>query len=491
MVSDSKQPSLRWYEGITGYQWLVLTIASLGWIFDIFEGQYFVASMRDAMPALLGVLPDDPLVSNWNDRAFGSFLLGGAFGGVLFGMLGDKIGRSKTMIITILFYSLFTCVTAFAQEPWHMVLLRFFVAMGVGGEWAVASAMVAEVMPNRSRPVMSSIFHASSVFGTLLAVAAGAWIIGNPALDTLIPGVPGWRVGFALGVLPAILTLFVRWKLREPEQWTKSKQLEAEGKAPARGRISELFDQVNLRNTLVGVSLSSIGLVTFWGGHIYGKNALLRLKQGEVKILKVEQLQRQGYTVEQAEVIVTKLPARASAELKLPEAEVKKVREDVDAPYKPVLKQAEMTSMTLNTIGGGLGLVLFGTISTYLGRKGAFVLYHVVAFVMMLLMFQVLLPMQVSATVLTIVLPVFGFFTLGMHAGYAVYFPELYPTRLRGTGAGFCFNMGRLATAAAFFGFFYVSITPEAKALWLSPLYLVGVVVILFARETRGTDLRE
>lgn len=91
MVSDSKQPSLRWYEGITGYQWLVLTIASLGWIFDIFEGQYFVASMRDAMPALLGVLPDDPLVSNWNDRAFGSFLLGGAFGGVLFGMLGDKI----------------------------------------------------------------------------------------------------------------------------------------------------------------------------------------------------------------------------------------------------------------------------------------------------------------------------------------------------------------------------------------------------------------
>ena len=101
MVSDSKQPSLRWYEGITGYQWLVLTIASLGWIFDIFEGQYFVASMRDAMPALLGVLPDDPLVSNWNDRAFGSFLLGGAFGGVLFGMLGDKIGRSKTMIIRI------------------------------------------------------------------------------------------------------------------------------------------------------------------------------------------------------------------------------------------------------------------------------------------------------------------------------------------------------------------------------------------------------
>ena len=122
----------------------MLTIASLGWIFDVFEGQIFVASMRDAMPALLGVNADDPVVAQWNDFAFGSFLLGGAFGGVLFGMLSDKIGRSKTMIITILFYSLFTCVTAFSQAPWHMVILRFLVAMGVGGEWAVASAMVGD-----------------------------------------------------------------------------------------------------------------------------------------------------------------------------------------------------------------------------------------------------------------------------------------------------------------------------------------------------------
>ena len=117
--------SQKWYEGITRYQWLVLTIASLGWMFDVFEGQIFVSSMRDAMPALLGVDPDAPVVSRWNDWAFGSFLLGGALGGVVFGVLSDRIGRSKTMIITILFYSLFTCVTAFAQEPWHMVVLRF------------------------------------------------------------------------------------------------------------------------------------------------------------------------------------------------------------------------------------------------------------------------------------------------------------------------------------------------------------------------------
>ena len=490
-MADNDKPTLRWYQGISSYQWLVLVIASLGWVFDIFEGQYFVASMRESMPDLLNVLPDEPIVRSWIDRSLGSFLLGGAVGGVLFGMLADKIGRSKTMIITILFYSVFTCVTAFAQQPWHMVVLRFFVAMGVGGEWAVASAMVAEVMPNRSRPVMSSIFHASSVFGTLLAVAAGAFIVKNPALDTLIPGVAGWRIGFAIGLLPALLTVFVRWKMREPDQWIKSKELEAAGKGPVRGRLSELFEGQNLRSTLVGVSLASIGLVTFWGGHIYGKDALLRRKQSEVLTQKIEKLTSDGMSEEAARTIAQELPARASIVLGMDINEVRKLREDVDAPFAAELKWAEMTSMTLNTIGGGLGLVLFGTISTWIGRKGAFIFYHVMAFVMMVVMFKLLIPNSASATVLSLTLPVFGFFTLGMHAGYAVYFPELYPTRLRGTGAGFCFNMGRVATAAAFFAFFYINVTQIEKALWLAPLYLVGVVIVFFARETRGDELQD
>lgn len=447
----------KWHEGITRYQWLVLVIASLGWVFDVFEGQIFVASMRDAMPALLGVTADNPAVTSWNDYAFGSFLLGGAIGGVLFGMLGDRIGRSKTMIVTILFYSLFTCVTAFAQEPWHMVVLRFFVAMGVGGEWAVASAMVAEVMPKRARPVMSSIFHASSVFGTLLAAAAGAYIVGNENL-----GASAWRWGFAIGALPALLTLWVRWKLREPEQWVKARERAAQNPDEKPGRIGELFRGTNLRSTIVGVSLASIGLVTFWGGHIYGKDALLRLAQKESLVL---------------EGVAADAP--------------KEAKHAAFGVHKQKIKRAEMLSMVLNTIGGGLGLVFFGGISNRLGRKGAFILYHVVAFAMMIVLFKVLIPGNASALVLALALPVFGFFTLGMHAGYAVYFPELYPTRLRGTGAGFCFNMGRLATAVAFFAFGAVSVAPEAKAVILAPLYLVGIVVVLFARETRGEDLPE
>ncbi|MEE3230755.1 MAG: MFS transporter [Planctomycetota bacterium] len=466
--SELSGSSQKWYEGITRYQWLVLTIASLGWMFDVFEGQIFVSSMREAMPALLGVNPDAPVVSRWNDWAFGSFLLGGALGGVVFGVLSDRIGRSKTMIITILFYSLFTCVTAFAQEPWHMVTLRFFVAMGVGGEWAVASAMVAEVMPARSRPVMSSIFHASSVGGTLMAAAAGAYIVGNPDL-----GESAWRWGFAIGAAPAVLTLWVRWKLREPEQWVKARERALSDDQQKTGRVVELFQGANLRNTIIGVSLASIGLVTFWGGHIYGKNALLREAQKEALVLESVALSapKDGGEAEQ----------RA----------YKESRQAALGKHKETIKRAEMLSMVLNTIGGGLGLVLFGWISNRLGRKGAFILYHAVAFVMMLLLFEVLIANDVGTMWLAITLPVFGFFTLGMHAGYAVYFPELYPTRLRGTGAGFCFNMGRLATAAAFFGFGAFPVPPETKAVYLAPLYLVGVVIVFFARETRNEELPE
>ncbi|MFP6886237.1 MAG: MFS transporter [Opitutales bacterium] len=466
MEEGSEMDKRKWYQGITRYQWLVLLIASLGWVFDIFEGQIFVASMRDAMPELLGVPADHESVRGWNDLAFGFFLLGGAFGGVLFGMVSDRIGRSKTLILTILFYSFFTCLSAFSQEPWHMVVLRFLVAMGVGGEWAVASAMVAEVMPKRSRPVMSSIFHASSVFGTLLAIATIALLIGNPAVNGFLEerGIDGWRMGFAIGVLPALLTLWIRWKLREPENWTAARDRAKEDETQPTGRLADLFSTAHLRNTLVGVSLATIGLVTFWGGHIYGKNALMRKAQAEA--LQIESVSAQADKTD---------------------------KEAVFKKHKSKIKRAEMTSMTLNTIGAGLGLVFFGGISNRLGRKGAFVLYHAMAFVMMMVLFKGLIANDASTTALMICLPVFGFFTVGMHAGYAVYFPELYPTRLRGTGTGFCFNMGRLGTAAAFFGFAAMANppTPETKAMWLAPLFLVGVVVVQFAKETRGEDLPE
>lgn len=447
-----------WYQGISGYQWLVLVVASLGWVFDIFEGQVFVASMRDAMPQLLGAeSADSAIVATWNNYALASFLLGGAFGGILFGILSDKIGRSRTMIVTILFYSVFTCVTAFANAPWQMVLLRFLVAMGVGGEWAVASAMVAEVMPKRSRPVMSSIFHASSVFGTLMAVAVGYFII-----SAKLWGDDTWRLGFLIGIVPALLVVVIRWKMKEPDQWHQAKERERNDASQVTGSLPDLFASENIRNTMVGVSLATIGLVTFWGCHIYGKNALLRSAQSTA-------LAEEGIAVG-----ADKATKKAAFD-----------------KHGASIKRAEMTSMCLNTVGGGLGLVLFGWISNMLGRKGAFVFYHAGGFVMAILMFVYLIPQNASVGVLYVALPVFGFLTLGMHAGYAVYFPELFPTRLRGTGTGFCFNAGRFGTAAAMLLAAQMGWASEQTALYLAPLFVVGIVISLAGRETRGEELPE
>src|SRR5207247_1828968 len=181
-----------WYAGITSYQWLVLVIASLGWIFDVFEGQVFVSSEKQILDGLLPASTSEGTRDFYKYVALASFLIGGAVGGVFFGALADRIGRVRTMVFTILMYSLFTCLTAFSQTWWHVVLLRFLVALGTGGEWAVASALVAEVFPPKARAWSGAIFHGSSIFGTYLAIAAGLFVV--PTL--------GWQRAFIIGALP-------------------------------------------------------------------------------------------------------------------------------------------------------------------------------------------------------------------------------------------------------------------------------------------------
>src|SRR5436190_7530301 len=403
-MSAPTDPS-RWYSGITGYQWLVLVIASLGWIFDVFEGQVFVASMNEAMPSLAPNV-GEATTKRYNNIALGAFLAGGALGGVIFGALGDRIGRARTMVITILMYSLFTCLTAFSQTWWHVVVLRFLVALGVGGEWAVASAMVAEVFPPRARAWSGAIFHGSSVFGTYLAIAAGAFIVNNPRL--------GWRGGFAIGALPALLTLWIRWRLREPETWVNDQARNPERQAA--GRLLDLFAPGIVSRTLLGFTLAVIGLATFWGVHIYGKDFALRRA-------------RHAYEIQ----------AGLADDSSLAERQV------VWKEHQQQLKSGEMLGMFLTTTGGGLGLLAFGPICEWLGRRKAFALFHVGGLALGVLLFQTY--QRWSSPVFGVLLVLFGFWTLGMHAGYAIYFPELYPTRLRSLGSGFCFNFARFTTA--------------------------------------------
>lgn len=466
-MNQINQDSGKWYEGITRYQWLVLLIASLGWIFDVFEGQIFVASMNEAMPSLVPAETDAGTISLYNNVAFGAFLLGGATGGIIFGMLSDRIGRKRTLSLTILFYSLFTCVSALSQQWWHLAGLRFLVAMGVGGEWAVASSMVAEVFPKKARAHVGSIFHASSVFGTYLAVAAGFYIIGNANIVAYSEsiGMPSlvWRLGFALGALPALLILWIRVSLREPEDWEKARNQAQQDPTRRMGSIPELFGHTYLRRTFVGVTLAAVGLATFWGAHIYGKDTLHKAVVDRY--------------------VTEAFPGQADV--------TDEQRQQVLDDNQPVLKRWEMLGMFLVTTGGGIGLVCFGPICHRIGRRASFFLFHTGGLISALIVFQLLS----GQTVLMVALPIFGFLTLGMHAGYAVYFPELYPTRLRGTGAGFCFNSGRILAAPILFiggwmqkdwGF-----TLENAASLLALLFLLGNLVLLIAPETKGQDLSE
>jgi MFS family permease len=453
-TSTAKEP---WWRGVTRYQWLVLAIASAGWVFDVFEGQIFGSCMNEALPELLG----DTALRAWQEFfvnvGLAAFLAGGALGGVLFGMMADRWGRRRTMSITILMYSAFTGLTALAQNWWHLAGLRFLVGMGVGGEWAVAAAAVAEVFPPRARPAASGIFHASSVLGTFLAVAAGVFVV---ALDPK----NGWRYGFLLGVLPALLVFWVRVTMREPESWQAARQAADQDDSLRLGRFTDLFRTARWRrHTLIGTALAVIGLATFWGTHFRGKDLMRQARRLQIETTAAE----------------TEQPAPASLDWS-------------DKELLTDLKRYEMLGMFLTTLGGGVGLLAFAPIGERLGRRPAFVLFHVAGFILVIA--ACLCADSVGR--LLLVLPVFGFFTLGMHAGYAIYFPELFPTRLRGTGAGFCFNTARLVVGPVLLAFGFLQGDPlhlslPQAMLLLGCLFLVGACVAFFAPETRGQPLPE
>lgn len=430
-MHDPSDRSTRWYHGVSRYEWLVLAIASAGWIFDVYEGQIFNITRGQMLKEIIGSAGGQGDVKKYGDMFLGIFLLGGTIGGLGFGSLADRFGRRPIMIVTILMYSVFSGLTFFATSLWQVAALRLFVAMGVGGEWAVAAALVAEVFPTKARAHASGIFHASSVFGTWMAAIVG-YAVGAQ-----------WRYAYLFGVLPALLILWVRASVREPEKW----KAKAAGRSAAKNQLGSFTDlllnrQWNKRAVL-GMALAAVGLGTFWSVTVAG--------QGLAK----EQLLARGETEDNAE------------------------------------NQAKIAYGIIQTIGGGIGLLAFGPISARWGRRRTFMLFHGAAF--MIVPVTCFVPQSYS--MLLVLLPIFGFFTLGMHAGYAIYFPELFPTHLRATGTSFCFNGGRvLAVPVLFFSGWLKS--QEGLALptavtALGTLFLLGLVFIYFLPETKGQELPE
>lgn len=429
-MSSPTTTSLRWYDGVTRYQWLVLIIASAGWMFDAFEGQLFNITRHEMLSDILGQSGTQADVKIWGERFLGIFLLGGTLGGLLFSSLADKWGRKPAMLLSILFYSLFTGLTASATELWHVAALRFLVAIGVGGEWAVGAALVAEVFPSHARARAGGIFHASSIIGLWLAAGAGLWVGDH------------WRMAYLIGILPAILVFWVRKSVKEPASWLEARA----NKTNKLGSYRELLGDPIMRSRAIwGALLAMVGLATFWGVVVAGQDlAAEMLKEAHVPIEEARSRSKIAYGFVQA-------------------------------------------------FGALLGMLSFGPLSVRFGCRRTFMLMHVCAFIITPLVCW--LPSILgSYALLLCMLPLLGFFAQGIHAGYAVYFPTLFPTHLRATGAGFCFNTGRILAAPVLIwlsAWLKAEMDMRMAITLLSGFFLIGLLFLVLLPETRNGDLME
>src|SRR6185437_8014834 len=211
-----------WYRGLTRYHWFVLVVASLGWLFDTMDQQLFNLARKPAVTQLVGAVASDRSmegeIAKQSGYATSVFIIGWALGGLVFGILGDRIGRAKTMLLTILIYSAFTGLSALSWDVRSFSFFRFLTGLGVGGEFAVGVALVAEVMPDYARPFALGWLQALSAIGNMVAAVI---VLGLGQLEQAghLGEFKAWRILFVIGVLPALLVIPIFLRLKEPERW--------------------------------------------------------------------------------------------------------------------------------------------------------------------------------------------------------------------------------------------------------------------------------
>jgi SHS family sialic acid transporter-like MFS transporter len=229
---------------------LTLLAAVLGWSFDGIEMGVFPLIARPALRELLGTDVDEETIRRWNGVFAAAFLLGAALGGVLFGRLGDRLGRVRALSLSVLVYALLTAASAFAQAPTQLAVLRFLAAIGMGGEWALGVALVVETWPESARPWLAGCIGAAVNVGYVAVAGLAQWL--EPTSH--------WRALLGICVLPALLAFVVRGYVPESEKWRQSI-----AQAP-KPRLSELFSQSLFRRMMVGTAAGAVLMLAVWGG---------------------------------------------------------------------------------------------------------------------------------------------------------------------------------------------------------------------------------
>ena len=434
--------------GFSRYQWTVLFAAWLGWGFDIFDGLLFNYVAPNCVPTLLGleIGSDEARQATiyWTGLLTALLLLGWAVGGVVFGWVCDRIGRRRTLLLTMVMYSLGTFSCAFATSMEMLMVFRLITALGIGGEWAAGAAMVAEVMPEDKRVEGGALLYTSAPLGLFLASyvnfqVAGVWFPEDRANS--------WRYVFLFGLIPAFVAFLVRMFIKEPERWEK-----AVNKAPP-PKLSELFSPQFRAMTFSGLAMAIICLLTWWSN-----NAFIAL-------------------------ISTGL------------AQTQALAEGLDKVATQQLVESWKTTATnYFNLGGLIGTLLTIPVAKMLGRRPMFAIY----FLGSALAIFATYGFDLSPNLRLLMYFVVGVTVFGVFGSFTYYLPELFPTRLRGTGSGFCYNFGRIFAAGGPFLVGYVASqginafeTAETILIYVGLVPLAGLLLMPWVVETRGKPLAD
>ena len=251
-LDDSPTRTGPWWSEMTRYHWWVVIVSILGWLFDSMDQRLFVLARTPALRELLGPV-SDALVTTYAGYATCIFILGWATGGLFFGYFGDRWGRTKAMMVTILVYSIFTGLSALSRSWYDFATYRFICGMGIGGEYAAGVALVAETVPSRARPYCLGMLQSLAALGHVAGSSVSLFI--GPQAE--VAGLSGWRWLFLIGVIPSLLVVLIRFGVREPDRWITRKD-----KSISENRLSEMFgDRMLRKHLLIGMTLGFAGQV--------------------------------------------------------------------------------------------------------------------------------------------------------------------------------------------------------------------------------------
>jgi SHS family sialic acid transporter-like MFS transporter len=536
---------------------MALTAALLGWMFDGAEMGIFSLVGKQAVEELMPTA-NAGTVGLWFNVIIASFLVGAATGGVLFGWLGDRIGRVRAMTLSVLTYAVFTGLCGFAEEAWQVGILRFIAALGMGGEWSLGVALVMEVWPNKSRAFMAGLIGAAANVGYLLvgvlglvllevlgSIRGGLESLGfSPETANFYAGDThrGWRLMMLAGTVPAFLTFFIRVFVPESEKWEHEQKKGATSHWATQDLLAVLvgllgpflivylwaFDKtgtiahgtpLRVIGTVAGLAIALVGytypVVRYFQRHAIhsaGTSApwaltFQRMLLGAT-LAGVALLGTWGST-QQAPAwadVLAKAPFEAEQAALVADGKV----EEAKALKAPPVRAREYTLIWLS-VGAIVGTLAAAFVGDWLGRRISFFVLCLLSLLSVWGLF--LLNTSYGAPVLLWAF-VAGTFTASFYGWLPLYLPELFGTNVRATGQGFSFNFGRILAAIGVLqvGNLLTLLKPESAFMQslenaeflrgvniphghalacsvISLVYLVGMVIIWFAPETKGQPL--